>query len=94
MVVCIDRSFHLFSETNPDVPLFEDGEPTAFTKSCIDFCSQFDADAQTTSAFVKLLTDLDLFDTRQTTFTPRAADGTAGEPQTDRRISTRSPRRS
>lgn len=81
MVVCIDRAFHLFTEDSPDVMLFEGGEPSAFTKGCIDFCSQFDADAQMTQSFVKLLGDLDLFETKQTTFTPRTPDGQAGQPQ-------------
>jgi hypothetical protein len=81
MLVCIDRGFELFTETNPDVPLFENGQPSAYTKGCIDVCGQFDADAQTTAAFVKLLGDLDLFETRQTQFTPRQPDGSPGEPQ-------------
>jgi hypothetical protein len=60
--------------------LFEDGKPSAFTTRCIEFCSQFDVDAQSTMSFVKLLGDLDLFESKQTTFTPRAADGTPAEP--------------
>lgn len=80
-VVCIDRSFALFTEQNPDVMLFENGQPSAFTKSCIDFCGQFDADGQMTLNFTKLLTDLDLLDTKQTTYTPRNPDGSAGQPQ-------------
>ena len=82
MIVCIDRAFELWTEKNPDVALFENGEPTAFTKSCIEFCGQFDADRLRTDSFVKLLTDLDLFEPRQTTWTPRLADGSAGEPKT------------
>jgi hypothetical protein len=81
MVVCIDRASDLWVEGGGDVPLFENGQPTEFTKSCIEFCSQFDADRRQTDAFVKLLTDLDLFETRQTTFTPRTPEGVAGEPQ-------------
>jgi hypothetical protein len=80
MVVCVDRRFELFTETDPDVMLFENGEPTAFTKRCIDFCSQFDNDARTTQSFINLLMDLDLFEPRKTTFTPRSEDGSVGEP--------------
>jgi hypothetical protein len=80
MVVCIDRKFELFTETGADVMLFENGQPSAFTARCIEFCGQFDADAQSTQSFVALLTQLDLFETKQTTFTPRQADGSAGEP--------------
>jgi hypothetical protein len=81
MIVCIDRAFALWTENKPDVLLFENGEPTTFTKNCIEFCGQFDADRLRTEAFVQLLTDLDLLESRQTTFTPRLADGSAGEPQ-------------
>jgi hypothetical protein len=79
-VVCIDRPFELFTEDNPDVMLFENGQPSAFTNRCIEFCGQFDADARVTASFVQLLTDLDLFETRKTNFTPRLANGEAGEP--------------
>jgi hypothetical protein len=81
MVVCIDRASDLWIEGGGDVPLFENGQPTEFTKSCIEFCGQFDADRRQTDLFVKMLTDLDLFESRQTTFTPRMAEGVAGEPQ-------------
>ena len=81
MVVCIDRASSLWVEGGGDVALFENGQPTEFTKSCIEFCGQFDADRRQTDLFVQMLTDLDLFETRQTTFTPRSADGAAGEPQ-------------
>jgi hypothetical protein len=81
MVVCIDRASSLWVEGGGDVPLFENGEPTEFTKSCIEFCGQFDADRRQTELFVKMLMDLDLFETRQTTFTPRTPEGEAGEPQ-------------
>ena len=81
MVVCIDRASDLWIEGGGDVPLFENGQPTEFTKSCIDFCGQFDADRRQTDLFVQMLTDLDLFESRQTTFTPRTTEGMAGEPQ-------------
>jgi hypothetical protein len=80
MVVCIDRPFELFTEDKPDVMLFEDGKPSAFTNRCIEFCTQFDNDARVTASFVQLLIDMDLFETRQTHFTPRLANGEAGEP--------------
>lgn len=80
-VVCIDRAFALFTEDKPDVPLFENGQPSEFTKGCIDFCGQFDADGRMTETFCKLLVDLDLLDAKQTTYTPRNPDGGAGQPQ-------------
>lgn len=80
-VICIDRGADLWTEENPDVLLFENGEPSAFTKSCIEFCSQFDQDRARTDSFVAMLKDLDLFETKQTTFTPRDPNtGEAGQP--------------
>lgn len=79
-VICIDRGADLWTEENPDVMLFENGQPTDFTKSCIEFCSQFDQDRARTESFVAMLRDLDLFETKQTTFTPRDATGAAGQP--------------
>jgi hypothetical protein len=81
MVVCIDRASDLFTEDKPDVALFENGEPTEFTKNCIEFCTQFDLDRARTESFVNLLKDLDLFEAKQTNYTPRLADGTNGPPQ-------------
>jgi len=80
MVICIDRDSKLWTENNPDVKLFENGEPSEFTKNCIEFCSQFDRDRAITESFIKLLTDLDLFIPQQTNFTPRNPDGTNGDP--------------
>ena len=80
MVICIDRAFALWTETNPTVKLFENGEPSEFTKSCIDFCQQFDQDRAITDAFCKLLRELDILETKQTTYTPRLPDGTVGAP--------------
>jgi len=80
MIICIDRDSSLWVEGNPEVPLFVDGQPSEFTKSCIEFCSQFDQDRAVTESFCNLLKSLDLFETKQTTYTPRLPDGTAGQP--------------
>ncbi len=81
VIVCIDRASSLWVEGGADVNLFEDGKPTDFTTSCIEFCGRFDADRTITDGFVKQLRDLDLFEPKQTTFTPQLPDGSAGEPQ-------------
>jgi hypothetical protein len=75
MVVCIDRSASLWVEDEADVKLFENGEPTEFTKNCIQFCSQFDADRRQTESFLALMTENDLFDTRKVNYTPRDENG-------------------
>jgi hypothetical protein len=82
LMICIDRGSDLFVETNPDLPLFENGEPTQYTKNCIEFCGAFDVDRQRTEQFVAELVELDLFEPKRTTYTPRAPDGTeAGPPE-------------
>lgn len=82
LMICIDRGSDLFVETAADLMLFENGEPTQYTKNCIEFCGAFDMDRQRTENFVKQLGELDLFESKQTTFTPRLADGSDGPPQT------------
>jgi hypothetical protein len=57
------------------------GEPTEYTKNCIEFCNNFEVERQRTLSFVQLLKDLDLFETKEATFTPTNPDGTAGQTQ-------------
>lgn len=80
MMVCIDRRAKMIDE-NAEAPFFENGEPTAFTQSCIDFCNAFEGDRRQTESFVNLLTELDLFELKVATYTPQNEDGTVGEPQ-------------
>ena len=82
LVVCIDRAAPMLGEL-PDLAFFDaKGEPTDYTKNCIQFCNDFESEIRRTESFVTLLTDLDLFETRTATFTPTLADGSAGAPQT------------
>ena len=81
LMICIDRGSDLFVEVGADLMLFENGEPTQYTKNCIDFCSAFDNDRQRTEFFINELRELDLFESKQTKFTPRLADGTEGPTQ-------------
>jgi hypothetical protein len=80
MVLCIDRKAPFISE-KAQVPFFEDGKPSAYTEQAMEFCKNFEQERQRTDSFVKLLTDLDLFETRETTFTPRNAKGEPSAPQ-------------
>jgi hypothetical protein len=80
MIVCIDRKAPMISD-KPDQAFFQDGEPTELTKNAIEFCNNFETERRRTESFVQLLRDLDLFQTREQTFTPQLADGTAGQPQ-------------
>jgi hypothetical protein len=82
MVVCIDSKAPMISD-NPDAAFFEDGEPSAFTRGAIDFCNNFEQEAQRTLSFVNLLKEMDLFEEKTATFTPPPGpDGATGQPQT------------
>ncbi|MNX57252.1 SapC [compost metagenome] len=80
MILCIDRAASFVSE-NAEIPLFENGQPSAYVNNAMEFCNNFEQERLRTESFVKLLTDLDLFETREATFTPRNADGSAGPAQ-------------
>lgn len=79
LIVCIDRDADIVGE-HAQIPFFEGGEPSAFTKQCIDFCSNFEAERRKTEDFVKLLREHDLFELRTINFTPTFADGSLGQP--------------
>jgi hypothetical protein len=81
LVVCIDRDAAMIGDL-PDLPLFDPaGEPTDYTKNCIQFCNDYEVECRRTESFIQLLTELDLFETRNATFTPQLADGTNGAVQ-------------
>jgi hypothetical protein len=80
MVLCIDRNAEFIVEGG-DMPFFENGQPSEYTKNCIEFCNNFEIERQRTVSFVDLLKDLDLFETKEAVFTPRNPDGTAATPQ-------------
>ncbi|MEO8813237.1 MAG: SapC family protein [Caulobacteraceae bacterium] len=81
LVVCIDRAATMLGDL-PDLPFFDAaGQPTDYTKGCIQFCNDFEVEQRRTESFVALLTELDLLETRKTTYTPTNPDGSAGTPQ-------------
>ena len=81
MVLCIDRSAPILAEDG-QVPLFEDGKPSAFTQQAMQFCNDFELERQRTVRFVEMLEELDLFEIKEATYTPRSPDGaSAGQPQ-------------
>ena len=82
MIVCIERPSSLFAEEGHDMPLFDDqGEPSEYTKNAIKFCEDFETERRRTEAFVTLVKDLDLLETKRAVFTPNLPDGTQGPPQ-------------
>ncbi len=80
LILCVDRQAP-FIRAGGATPLFIDGKPSPYVEQAMEFCNNFELERQRTDAFVKLLTDLDLLDTREALFTPRNPDGTSGEPQ-------------
>lgn len=82
MVLCIDRAAEFIVDKNFDRPFFEaNGQPSDYTKQCIEFCNNFELERQRTMYFVQILKDLDLFESKTANFTPTNPDGTFGEPQ-------------
>ena len=80
LILCVDRAAPFIREGGT-TPLFVDGKPSPYVEQAMEFCNNFEQERQRTDAFVKLLTDLDLLDTREAVFTPRNPDGTAAAPQ-------------
>ena len=81
MVICIDREASLISDQY-DVAFFDGKELTQYTKDCIQFCENFEADRQRSEQFVARLRELDLFEHREVAYTPPAQPGAeAPKPQ-------------
>lgn len=81
MVLCVDREADFVVEGG-DLPFFEkDGQPSEYTKACMEFCNNFELERQRTMSFVQLLQDLDLFELKTANFTPPAPEGQAVQPQ-------------
>jgi hypothetical protein len=80
-VVCIDRGADMVGDL-PDLPFFDaNGQASDYTKGCIQFCNDYEQEVRRTESFVQLLRDLDLFETKKTTYTPAGPDGTPGPVQ-------------
>jgi hypothetical protein len=81
MVLCVDRAADFIVEGG-DMPFFDaKGQPSEYTKNCIEFCNNFEVERQRTESFVNLVKSLDLFELKEAKFTPMSPDGTPGEPQ-------------
>jgi len=67
----------------PDAAFFENGAITTYTQNAIDFCNNFEQEAQRTASFVALLKELDLFEAKKAFYTPPAGlpGSVAPEPQ-------------
>ncbi len=74
LMVCIDRAAPFISE-NPEEPFFVNGKPSDFTNRAIEFIQAYETEAQGTRNFVKMMEELDLFDTQDATIPQTSEDG-------------------
>lgn len=81
LLLCIDRDAPMVSN-QPEVPLFENGEPSAFTQNAIEFCQEFERQRRATAEYTKIIKSMGLFEQKSIAFQPRDAQGNpAGEQQ-------------
>ena len=80
MILCIDRGAPFITEGG-ETPLFDGDQPSAYVQQAMEFCNNFEQERLRTESFVTLLKDMDLFETRESVFTPRNPDGSAGPQQ-------------
>ena len=74
LLLCIDRDAPMVTN-QPEVPLFENGEPTPFTQNAIEFCKEFERQRRSTSEFTKIIRDMGLFEQKSVSFQPRDQQG-------------------
>ena len=79
LIVCIDTTADMLIPGG-ELALFNDKEPTDFTKAAIDFCTNYEGERKRTESFINLMTELDLFELKEAFFTPTNADGSPGQP--------------
>jgi hypothetical protein len=80
LILCIDRAAPMVT-SNPETPFFVNGELSDFTKNVVEFCNNFEGERVRTESFIKLLTDLDLFESKKAMFTPPPVNGAPQPPQ-------------
>lgn len=81
LLLCIDRDAPMVSN-QPEVPLFENGEPSAFTQNAIEFCQEFERQRRATAEFTTIIKSMGLFEQKSIAFQPRDPQGNAiGEQQ-------------
>ncbi len=74
LLLCIDREAPMVTN-QPEVPLFENGEPSAFTQNAIEFCQEFERQRRATEDFVKIVRGMNLFEQKTVAFQPRDPQG-------------------
>lgn len=74
LLLCIDRDAPMVSN-QPEVPLFENGEPSAFTQNAIEFCQEFERQRRATAEYTKIIKNMGLFEQKSIAFQPRDPQG-------------------
>lgn len=80
LLVCIDRQAPMIGDA-PEVPFFEGDQPSKYTQDAIEFCKEFERHRRGTEEFIRILSDLDLFEEKSVSLTGRNPDGSEAEPQ-------------
>lgn len=81
LLLCIDRDAPMVTN-QPEVLLFENGQPSAFTQNAIEFCQEFERQRRSTAEFTAIIKNMGLFEEKTVNFQPRDAQGnTAGDQQ-------------
>lgn len=79
LILCVDRQAPMVTN-QPEVPFFQNGQPSQFTNDAIEFCKEFERQRRATGDFVKMIRDLNLFEQKTVTFQPRNPDGSEAGP--------------
>lgn len=74
LILCVDRGAPMVTN-QPEVPFFENGQPSKFTNDAIEFCKEFERQRQATSEFARILREADLFEQKTVNFQPRDPQG-------------------
>ena len=74
LLLCVDREAPMVAE-NPEIPFFENGQPSKFTNDAIEFCKEFERQRRATSEFADILKKFDLFEQKSVAFQPRDPQG-------------------
>lgn len=74
LLLCVDRKAPMVSD-QPEIPFFDNGQPTQFTQDAIEFCSEFERQRRATTEFTDIIKKFDLFEEKSVSFQPRDAQG-------------------
>ncbi len=80
MILCVDRAARTISD-RPEIPFFEHGQPSQYTKDAIKTCNKFEELARRTRDLIRLLEQHDLFESMELSVPRANPDGTQAPPQ-------------